>query len=76
MSTPEQLRRQSDAVSRVRAARIQRDKADKAAERAGQKFKQSILDAVSTGAAVRDIAIAADLSPQRIYQILNEESGE
>jgi hypothetical protein len=70
MSTPEQLRRQSDAVSRVRAARVQRDKADKAAERAKQKFKQAILDAVSTDAAVRDIAIAAGLSPQRIYQII------
>ena len=68
MSTPEQLRRQADAVSR--------DKADKAAERAKQKFRQAILDAVSTGAAVRDIAIAAGLSPQRIYQIINEESGE
>jgi len=76
MSTPEQLRRQADAVARVRATRIQRDKADKAAERAQQKFRQAVLDAVSTGAAVRDIAIAAGLSPQRIYQIINEESGE
>jgi hypothetical protein len=58
---------QAEAVARVRSARVQRDRA---VDLATQQFKQAVLDAVSSGAAVRDIAIAADMSPQRIYQIL------
>lgn len=67
MPTPEQLRLQAEAVAKVRAARVQRDRA---VEHATQQFKTAILAAVSSGAAVRDIAIAADMSPQRIYQII------
>ena len=70
MSTPSQLRRRAAAVSRVRAARVQRDKA---VDTATQRLKQAILDAISAGASVRDIAVAAGMSRQRVYQILHED---
>lgn len=74
MPTPEQLRRQAEAVSRVRAARIERDKTT---ERVNKRLRRAILDAVSVGASVRNVAEAAEMSPQRVYQMIKEEqSGE
>ena len=74
MPTPEQLRRQAAAVSRVRAARTERDKTT---ERVNKRLRRAILDALSTGASVRNIAEAAEMSPQRVYQMIKEEhSGE
>jgi hypothetical protein len=70
MPTPDQLRRQAAAVAKVRAARVQRDKA---VAFASNRLKQPIVDAVSTGAAVADVAVAAELSKQRVYQILHED---
>lgn len=49
---------------------------DKAVASASNRLKQAILDAVSSGASVADIAIAANLSKQRIYQVIHEESGK
>jgi hypothetical protein len=69
MSTPEQLRRQAEAVARVRAARVQRDKA---VASTSKRLKKAIQDAASSGASVADIALAADLSKQRIYQVIHE----
>jgi hypothetical protein len=50
--------------------RIEREKADKLAEDALERLNQEIRAARATGAAVIDIALAADLSRQRVDQIL------
>jgi transposase-like protein len=70
MPSPEDLRRQAEAVGRVRAARVQRDAAT---DRANKRLKRAILDALSLGASVRDVATAAELSRQRIYQMIHED---
>lgn len=70
MSTPEELALQAEAVARVRAARIQRDKS---VNKANERLRTEIIRAIGTGASVRDVAVAAELSRQRIHQILNEE---
>lgn len=70
MSTPEELARQAEAVARVRAARIQRDKA---VAEGNARLRTEIVRAINTGASVRDVAVAAELSRQRIHQIINEE---
>ena len=70
MSTPEELARQAAAVAEVRAARIQRDKAVKE----GTKLlRDKIIKALNLGASVKDVAAAAELSRQRIHQIINEQ---
>lgn len=69
MPSPDQLRRQAEAVARVRAARVQRDKAVAAAS---NRLKKAILDATASGASVANIAEAAGLSKQRIYQVIHE----
>lgn len=46
---------------------------DKAVADASKRLKASILNAVSAGASVADIAIAAELSKQRIYQVIHED---
>ena len=69
MPTPEELQRQADAVARVRAARVERDNIT---ERANRRLRRAILDAIATGASVQDVAIAAELSRQRIYQMMHE----
>lgn len=70
MSTPEELRRQADAVAKVRALRVNRDNT---VERANRLLKQAMRDAISLGASVRDVAAAANLSRQRIYQLVHED---
>lgn len=65
VSTPEELTRQAEAVARVRVARINRGKAT-------DELKREIVAAVDAGAAIKDIAKAADFTRQRIFQIVKE----
>jgi hypothetical protein len=65
VSTPEELARQAAAVARVRAARAQRDQSTAA-------LRAAIIDAVNVGAEIRDVALAAELTRQRIHQIVDE----
>lgn len=65
MVTPEQLAAQAEAVARVRAARLNRD-------RAAADLNAAILAALDVGAAVKDVAAAAELTRQRIFQIAQE----
>jgi hypothetical protein len=60
VSTPEELARQAAAVAEVRAARI-------------QLLRDKIIKALNLGASVKDVAAAAELSRQRIHQIINEQ---
>lgn len=69
MPTPEQLRRQADAVARVRAARVEKDRT---LDRATKRLNRAIRDAHATGVSVKNIAIAADVSPQWIYEVLKK----
>lgn len=71
MTTPEQLRRQAEAVARVRAVRVQKEKAIDVHTR---KLRQAIVAAAKVDAAVPDIALAADLTGSRIAE--ERESGE
>lgn len=64
--TPEQAAKRAQALARVRAARVQRDKAY-------ERLVQEILAALDVGAAQADIAVAAGLSRQRISQISRGE---
>jgi hypothetical protein len=66
VSTPEQLAAQAEAVAAVRVARINRDKAN-------DNLRAAILAAVDTGASVRNVAMAAGITPQRVYQMLGED---
>lgn len=66
MSTPEQVAAQAAALARVRAARMERDAAN-------ERLKVEILAAIATGASIKDIAVAANLSRQRISQISRGE---
>lgn len=66
VSSPEQLRRQADAVARVRVARIQRDKVT---EDAAEELERQIIAALDAGASVRNVAVAAGMTASRIYQI-------
>jgi hypothetical protein len=68
MATPEELHRQAEAVARVRVARIERDRITGHANR---RLKRAVMDAIATGASVQDIAVAAELSRQRIYQMIH-----
>ena len=54
---------QAEAVAKVRAAREKRD-------RTTRELNQAIRDAYETGALVKDIAAAADLTRQRVHQIV------
>lgn len=45
---------------------------DKAVVAASNRLKRAILDAVASGASVANIAEAAGLSKQRIYQVIHE----
>lgn len=65
MSTPEQIAAQAAALARVRADRIARDAAN-------ERLRASILAALAAGAAKKDIAVAAEVSRQRISQIAQE----
>jgi hypothetical protein len=69
VATPEELAAQAEAVARVRAARVQRDKAVKDSN---QRLRAEIIRAVDVGASIRDVAKAAELTRQRVHQILNE----
>lgn len=69
MPTPEQLAAQAEAIAAVRIARLKRDKVSADAE---QELRAAIRAAYDTGASVRNIAIAANRTPARIYQILHE----
>jgi len=69
VSTPEQIAAQAAALARVRAHRIERDKATEHVAALDERLKQDILAAIATGAARKDIASAANVSPQRISQI-------
>ena len=62
MVTPEQAARQAEALAKVRAARIRRD-------RANEQLNQEIRAALDTGARPKDVAVAAELSRQRVSQI-------
>lgn len=70
MTTPEQLALQAAAVARVRAARIRRDRVT---AEAAEELRQAILDALDTGAQVNDIAAAAQVTRQWIYQIRSND---
>lgn len=74
VSTPDQVAAQAAALARVRADRIERDNAAKHVAAIDERFRQSILAALATGAAPKDVAVAADLSRQRISQI--KKSGQ
>jgi hypothetical protein len=67
--TPEELHRQAEALARVRAARVERDRvtAD-----AAENLRRAIIDADRTGASVRDVAAAAGMSRQWVWQILRD----
>jgi hypothetical protein len=65
VTTPEQLQAQAEAIARVRAARIERD-------RITIELRRAIVDALNVGAAVKDVAAAAELTRQRIHQIASE----
>jgi hypothetical protein len=65
VSTPDELRQQLDAVTQVRVARIERD-------RANEKLRAAIVKAMDAGAKPKDIAAAADISRQRVHQIYRE----
>lgn len=65
VSSPEELAAQLEAVAAVRLARIKRAEAT-------AELKRRIVAAVDAGAAVKDIAKAADFSRQRIWQLYNE----
>jgi hypothetical protein len=69
VSTPEQVAAQAAALAKVRADRIERDKAVETVEELDNRLRQSILAALEVGAATRDVALAAELSRQRISQI-------
>ena len=65
MSTPEQIAAQAQALARVRADKVERDKAN-------ERLRASILAALATGAARKDVALAAGVSPQRVSQIATQ----
>lgn len=60
--TPDELTRQAEAVRRVSVARIRKDEATR-------EYDAAILDAIDTGAAVRDIADAAGISRQWVHKL-------
>jgi hypothetical protein len=66
VATPDELRKQLDAVTEVRVARIERD-------RAGVKLRAAIIKAMDAGAAPKDIALAAGITRQRVHQIYREQ---
>lgn len=68
VTSPEELARQAELVAKVRAARARRDRAvaDATAE-----LHAAIHAAYRAGALVKDIASAADMSRQRVHQILH-----
>ena len=73
MSTPEQVVRQARALARVRAARIEKDRTTQQADEANEQFRQAVLAALETNAAVQDIAVAGQISRQRVFQISRGE---
>jgi hypothetical protein len=70
VATPEELARQAEAIAAVRVARIERDKVVK---QANMNLRAAILAALDAGASVRNVAVAAELTSQRIYQMINED---
>jgi hypothetical protein len=45
---------------------------DKAVKDSNQRLRAEIIRAVDVGASIRDVAKAAELTRQRVHQILNE----
>jgi hypothetical protein len=70
VSTPEQLAAQAQAVAAVRAARVERDRV---VTIASATLRRAIMAALDTGASVRNVAVAAGVTPQRIYQLMADE---
>lgn len=68
VSTPRELAAQADAVRRVHIARINRDNAI-------EELEQAIRTAYEKGCAVKDIAAAAEVTRQRIFQIVRPGRG-
>lgn len=66
MITPEQAAQQAEALAKVRAARIRRD-------RANEQLNREIRAALNIGARPKDVAVAAELSRQRVSQISRGE---
>lgn len=66
MVTPDALAAQAQAVAKVKAARLQQD-------RAIADLDAAIVAAYAAGAAVKDIAAAAGLSRQRIWQRVRKD---
>lgn len=64
---------QARALAKVRAARVKRDKAEEQVEAANEDLKREIKAALDVGAATSDVAVAAHLSRQRVFQISRGE---
>jgi hypothetical protein len=69
VSTPEQIAAQAETLARVRALRVKRDDAATTVAALDEQLRQAIMNALKQGAAPKDVAVAADLSRQRISQI-------
>ena len=69
VSTPEQVAAQAEALRKIRALSIERDKAAETAAAQVELVRKAILEALAIGALPKDIAKASGLSHQRISQI-------
>ena len=63
-STPNDLHRRANALTQVHAAKEQRDIAQ-------EIFYTKVRDAWAIGATMKDIAMAADITRQRVWQIIH-----
>ena len=64
--TPDELAAQLDAVRRVKAARLYRERITRTAQ---DNLREAILDALDTGASVADVATAAGFSRQWVDKL-------
>ena len=69
VSTPEQVAAQAEALRKIRALAIERDKAAETAAEMVDLVREAILEALAIGTQAKDIAKASGLSHQRISQI-------
>lgn len=67
--TPDELAAQAEAVRRVKNARIERDRIAQMAADSSEQLQSAIMEALAMGAAVGDVAEAAEVSRQWVFKL-------